>query len=94
MQCTFSDIPIIGCMHVYFILGNGIINAPWLDFTIITLCDHHIIGMGTFSLTSAFLGNGTIVYDSNKYSNLRGLKLDPSTYIPLNFTTMSTNFTN
>ena len=66
-------------------IGLGKIEAPWVDFAIITLCDHHIIGVGTFVLTSAFLGRGTIVYDpTQSYVGPRIETLqDPSIYIPI-----------
>ena len=67
------------------LIGLGKIEAPWVDFAIITLCDHHIIGIGTFGLTSAFLGRGTIVYDATQsYVGPRVETLqDPSIYIPI-----------
>ena len=69
-------------------LGTEERSAPMVDFTIITLCDHHIVGMGTFGSTSAFLGKGTIVYDDTTffYSGLKLGQQDPSIYIPLNYT--------
>ncbi|KAB7505153.1 hypothetical protein Anas_11308 [Armadillidium nasatum] len=32
-----------------------------VDFSLLTLCDHHIRGLGTFGFTSAFLGTGSAV---------------------------------
>ena len=65
-------------------IGLGERKAPWIDFTIITLCDHHIMGIGSFSLTSAFLGKGTIAFDpSHDYTNPRVGRQDPSIYIPI-----------
>ncbi|KAL7645463.1 UNVERIFIED_CONTAM: hypothetical protein RMT77_003849 [Armadillidium vulgare] len=43
------------------IAGNGNTNNPLIDFTLLTLCDHHIRGLGTFGFTSAFLGTGSAV---------------------------------
>ncbi|KAB7493663.1 Galactoside 2-alpha-L-fucosyltransferase 2 [Armadillidium nasatum] len=43
------------------LVGNGNINNPEIDYTLLTLCDHHIRGLGTFGITSAFLGKGSAV---------------------------------
>ncbi|RXG57500.1 Galactoside 2-alpha-L-fucosyltransferase 2, partial [Armadillidium vulgare] len=41
--------------------GNQDIKRPEVDYIIITLCHHHIVGSGTFGATSALLGPGSIV---------------------------------
>ncbi|KAL7645465.1 UNVERIFIED_CONTAM: hypothetical protein RMT77_003851 [Armadillidium vulgare] len=41
--------------------GNGNQKNAKVDFTLLTLCDHHIRGLGTFGYTSAFLGKGSAV---------------------------------
>ncbi|RXG61799.1 Galactoside 2-alpha-L-fucosyltransferase 2, partial [Armadillidium vulgare] len=46
------------------IAGNGNINDPRIDYTLLTLFDHHIRGLGTFGKTSAFLGKGSAVQSS------------------------------
>ena len=69
--------------------GNSIQKQPYLDFTIVTECDHHITSLGTFSFTSALMGYGTLAYDISsvnytKYYFANGLICgDPQIYIPI-----------
>ena len=60
-------------------------SSPQLDFTLMVECDHHIIGFGTFALTSAFLGLGTIAYDATKNASpMNELQCaDNTTFIPI-----------
>lgn len=55
-----------------YILPNS--NSPALDMTILSLCDHIILSMGSFGWWSAFLGpgsrNGTVLYYN------RGINMD------------------
>ncbi|KAL7645464.1 UNVERIFIED_CONTAM: hypothetical protein RMT77_003850 [Armadillidium vulgare] len=41
--------------------GTSDKKNPQIDFTLLTLFDHHIRGLGTFGFTSAFLGKGSAV---------------------------------
>ena len=72
--------------------GSSIESTPETDFNILMECDHHIVGFGTFALTSAFLGRGTIAYDA--YSAITStyelnrwlLCMDRDTFIPIDKT--------
>uniref|UniRef100_A0A0B6YVN7 L-Fucosyltransferase n=1 Tax=Arion vulgaris TaxID=1028688 RepID=A0A0B6YVN7_9EUPU len=46
----------------------------WADFSVLTLCNHSIITVGTFGWWSAWLANGDVVY--YKDYPLPGTKLD------------------
>ncbi|KAB7506112.1 Galactoside 2-alpha-L-fucosyltransferase 1 [Armadillidium nasatum] len=53
--------------------GNGTKDEAVYDFFLLSSCNHHIIGLGTFGFLSAFYGNGTIMYpliDTDKPSEL------------------------
>ncbi|KAL7646119.1 UNVERIFIED_CONTAM: hypothetical protein RMT77_003020 [Armadillidium vulgare] len=62
--------------------GNGNINRPELDFTILSLCDHHVAGIGTFAMTSSLLGRGSAVIF--KYRKIKGNKSPKETLPVLN----------
>ncbi|CAG5133774.1 unnamed protein product [Candidula unifasciata] len=47
---------------------------PWSDFSVLSLCNHSIITVGTFGWWSAWLANGHVVYYKNV--PLPGTKLD------------------
>ncbi|RXG51456.1 Galactoside 2-alpha-L-fucosyltransferase 1 [Armadillidium vulgare] len=54
--------------------GNGNRRKPEIDFTLLTVCDHHIRGLGTFGYTSAFLGTGSAVVNKLKSQKAEDIK--------------------
>ncbi|KAL7645806.1 UNVERIFIED_CONTAM: hypothetical protein RMT77_002703 [Armadillidium vulgare] len=42
--------------------GDGDINIPEFDYAIMTQCQHHIVGLGTYARTSAILSQGSVFF--------------------------------
>ncbi|KAL7646123.1 UNVERIFIED_CONTAM: hypothetical protein RMT77_003024 [Armadillidium vulgare] len=53
--------------------GNGNIDSPEIDFVLLTLCHHHIRGLGTYGGTSAFLAKGSAVIFRYRYKQAAGI---------------------
>ena len=49
----------------------GLKNEPWYDFALLTLCDHSLISVGTFSWWAGFLTGGDVVYHT-AYPRFKG----------------------